>query len=123
MDRFLLISIGAIAGANLRYGVGDWVAQRLGASFPFGALVVNLTGTRILGIFITLATERFLLDPRWMHNPLLGNGANVFAQKYIAHAGQPDWISNFFLMTLHDTGVIGVDLSHISFTQSFFSQS
>lgn len=65
MDRFLLISLGAIVGANLRYWVGDWVAQRVGASFPFGTLVVNLTGTLLLGIFITLATERFLLDPRW----------------------------------------------------------
>lgn len=65
MERFLLISIGAIVGANLRYWVGDAVAQRLGASFPFGTLVVNLTGTFILGIFITLATERFLWDPQW----------------------------------------------------------
>lgn len=65
MDRFILISIGAVVGANLRYWVGDWVAQRAGASFPFGTLVVNLTGTLILGIFLTLATERFLLDPRW----------------------------------------------------------
>lgn len=65
MERFLLISVGAIVGANLRYWVGDWVAQRLGASFPYGTLVVNLTGTLILGIFITLAAERFLWDPRW----------------------------------------------------------
>lgn len=65
MDRFVLISLGAVLGANLRYWVGDWVAQRVGAAFPLGTLVVNLTGTLILGIFITLATERFLLDPRW----------------------------------------------------------
>lgn len=65
MDRFLLISLGAIVGANLRYWVGDWVAQRVGGSFPFGTLIVNLTGTLILGIFLTLATERFLIDPRW----------------------------------------------------------
>ena len=65
MDRFLLISLGAIAGANLRYWVGDWVAQRVGASFPFGTLLVNLSGTLLLGIFLTLATERFLIDPRW----------------------------------------------------------
>ncbi len=65
MDRFLLISLGAIVGANLRYWVGDQVAQRLGTTFPYGTLVINLTGTLILGIFITLATERYLLDPRW----------------------------------------------------------
>lgn len=65
MDKFLLISVGAVVGANLRYWVGDWVAQQLGATFPFGTLVINLTGTLLLGVFLTLATERFLWDPRW----------------------------------------------------------
>ena len=35
------------------------------ASFPYGNLIVNLTGSFILGIFVTLATDRLLLDPRW----------------------------------------------------------
>lgn len=61
----MLISIGAILGANARYWVGDWVAQRYGTAFPFGTLLINLTGSLALGFFLTLATERFLLDPRW----------------------------------------------------------
>lgn len=65
METFLLISFGAILGANLRYWVGGWAAQRFGTAFPFGTLIINLTGSFILGVFITLATERFLLDPRW----------------------------------------------------------
>lgn len=46
----------------------------------------------------------------WLQNPWLGNGVNVFAQKYTAYAGQRDWISNFVLMTLHDTGIVGFGL-------------
>jgi CrcB protein len=65
METFLLISAGAIVGANLRYWVGGWAAQRLGTSFPYGNLIINLTGSFILGFFLTLATERLLLDPRW----------------------------------------------------------
>lgn len=65
MDRFLLISLGAIFGANARYWVSDWAAQRFGASFPIGTLIINLTGSFALGLFLTIATERFLLDPRW----------------------------------------------------------
>lgn len=65
METFLLISLGAILGANLRYGVGLWAAGRFGASFPYGNLIINLTGSFILGFFMTLATERLLLDPRW----------------------------------------------------------
>lgn len=44
----------------------------------------------------------------FLANPLLGNGVNVFAQKYTSPSGTRDWISNFFLMTLHDTGIVGL---------------
>jgi fluoride exporter len=65
MEKFLLISAGAILGANARYWLGDWAAQRWGASFPYGTLLINLSGSLLLGFFMTLATERFLVDPRW----------------------------------------------------------
>lgn len=65
METFLLISLGAILGANLRYWVGLWAANRLGTSFPYGNLIINLTGSFILGFFMTLAVDRLLLDPRW----------------------------------------------------------
>lgn len=65
METFLLISTGAILGANLRYWVGGWAVDRFGSSFPYGNLIINLTGSFILGFFITLATDRLLLDPRW----------------------------------------------------------
>ena len=65
METFLLISIGAILGANLRYLVGGWAASRFGASFPYGNLIINLTGSFILGLFMTFAVDRLLLDPRW----------------------------------------------------------
>jgi CrcB protein len=65
MDKFFIIAAGAILGANARYWLGGWIAQRLGTLFPYGNLVINLSGSFLLGLFITLATERFLLDPRW----------------------------------------------------------
>lgn len=40
-------------------------------------------------------------------SPLLGNGANTFAQKYMSPSGTRDWISNLVLMTLHDSGLVG----------------
>jgi fluoride exporter len=65
MQTFLLISLGAVLGANLRYWVGGWAANRFGTSFPFGTLIINISGSLILGFFITLVTDRFLVDPRW----------------------------------------------------------
>ena len=65
MENFLLISVGAILGANTRYWVGDWAAQKWGAAFPFGTLLIYASGSFLLGLFMTLATERLMLDPRW----------------------------------------------------------
>ena len=65
MENFIIISIGAILGANARYWVGDWAAQRWGSSFPLGTLLINASGSFLLGLFMTLATERLMLDPRW----------------------------------------------------------
>lgn len=65
METFLLISLGAIFGANLRYWIGVWAAGRLGTSFPYGNLIINLTGSFMLGFFMTLAVDRLLFDPRW----------------------------------------------------------
>jgi fluoride exporter len=65
MEKFLLISAGAILGANARYWLGDWAAQKWGATFPMGTLIINLTGSLLLGFFMTLATERMMIDPRW----------------------------------------------------------
>lgn len=65
MQTFLLISLGAIAGANLRYLVGQLSARVFSASLPFGTLLINISGSFILGFFLVWTGERVLADPRW----------------------------------------------------------
>ena len=65
MRDMLWISIGAVLGANLRYAVSHWAAKALSASLPWGTLVINVTGSFILGLFLVWTSERVLADPRW----------------------------------------------------------
>jgi CrcB protein len=65
LQTVLLISAGAILGANLRYFVAQIVTRLLPSSFPFGTLVINITASFILGFFIIWTSERVLADPRW----------------------------------------------------------
>ncbi len=65
MQTFLIISLGAILGANCRYWIGGWAVERFGTTFPYGNLIINLSGSFILGIFMTLFTDRFLVNPYW----------------------------------------------------------
>jgi CrcB protein len=59
------ISLGAIVGASARYFVSRFVAKAVTASFPYGTLLINITGSFILGLFLVWSTERALADPRW----------------------------------------------------------
>ena len=65
MEKFLVISAGAILGANARYWIGDWAAQKFGANFPYGTFIINFTGSLLIGFFLTLATEKLMIDTKW----------------------------------------------------------
>jgi CrcB protein len=59
MDAFLLISIGAVVGANARFLVSGLAANRWGTAFPYGTLIVNLAGCVVIGCFLGVLTSRF----------------------------------------------------------------
>lgn len=65
MIAYLWISLGAIVGASARYFVSRFIAKVASATFPYGTLLINVTGSFILGLFLVWSTERALPDPRW----------------------------------------------------------
>ncbi len=65
MPAFLFVSLGAIAGANLRYFVSRWAARVISTNFPYGTLIINISGSFIVAFFLVWTTERVLADPRW----------------------------------------------------------
>ena len=64
MNDILVISIGAILGANARWIISRYAAKILSPVFPYGTLFINIAGSFIVGFFMIWATERVLLDPR-----------------------------------------------------------
>src|SRR5438105_4677366 len=63
MRDLLLIGTGAVFGANLRYWVVNYVAARLGPAFPYGTLIINVTGSFLLGFILVLISNRLVADP------------------------------------------------------------
>lgn len=64
METLLLIGLGGFIGANLRYWMTGWVAERMGQTFPWGTLVINLSGSLLLAVFIGWSAQHVTLDPR-----------------------------------------------------------
>jgi fluoride exporter len=63
MDKYVMITIGAILGAFCRYWLGLWVTGKLGTDFAYGTWFINLIGSFILGFFLTLHLDRGLFTP------------------------------------------------------------
>lgn len=53
------ISAGAVLGASARLLIGEWGAATWGTSFPWSTLLINVTGSLILGFYLALVMERF----------------------------------------------------------------
>ncbi len=58
MQKFLFLSIGAIAGAGARYGIGVWTSNWLAGStdFPWATFGINVSGSLLLGFFMRYLT-------------------------------------------------------------------
>jgi CrcB protein len=65
MLKIVLVAIGGSIGAVARYLVSTWAAERFGANFPYGTLIVNVVGCFIIGAFMTVTTERLIVNPHW----------------------------------------------------------
>src|SRR5574341_358547 len=63
--NYLIIGIGGFLGAVSRDGVAVWIGQRWGRSFPLGTFVINVSGSFLIGLLMTLMAERFTENPQW----------------------------------------------------------
>ena len=65
MHAYLWVSLGGVLGASMRYALSRYAAKILSPNFPYGTLLINVTGSLLLGWFMIWTTERALADPRW----------------------------------------------------------
>ena len=61
--KYLAVAVGGAVGAMARYYLGNSFWSRIAAPFPTATFVINVTGSFILGFFLTLATERINIGP------------------------------------------------------------
>jgi CrcB protein len=60
--RTLLVAAGGLVGSVARYWLAGWVQSANGTTFPFGTLAVNVLGSFILGLVVTMSLERGLIS-------------------------------------------------------------
>src|SRR2546427_12628671 len=67
MAAYLWIAIGGALGSMGRYWISGLVAERYVHAFPWNTLVVNVTGSLVIGVFGALSEP----EGRWFASPAI----------------------------------------------------
>lgn len=62
MRTYLIVAAGGALGSMARYWLSGVVANRYGETFPWGTLLVNVTGCLVIGFLASLTVA----DGRWL---------------------------------------------------------
>lgn len=54
--ELVYVAIGGAIGAASRYLLSNWIQSRLGATFPWGTFVINVSGSFLIGIVLGLVS-------------------------------------------------------------------
>jgi fluoride exporter len=63
LTRFLLVGVGGALGSMARYWVGGWAPRLLGQAFPYGTLIVNVLGSFLISVVMTVALNTEIISP------------------------------------------------------------
>jgi CrcB protein len=94
---YLWVGLGSALGGMGRYWLSGLVAQRYGETFPWGTLLVNVSGSFVIGLFVALTAPegRLLVSPRFSQFFVAGlcGGYTTFSSfslqtLNLAHAGE-----------------------------------
>ena len=67
MQKYFFIALGGSLGALARVWVGSAVASKLGARFPYGTFVINISACIIIGFSLEFLDRHVELNPAWRY--------------------------------------------------------
>jgi CrcB protein len=62
-----MIGIGGFIGAIARFMLGSYIGNRMGTRFPYGTFVINISGSFVIGVVLTILAERTTASPNWRY--------------------------------------------------------
>jgi len=64
MLAYLWVALGGALGSVMRFALNGVLSDKLGATFPWGTLAANVSGSFLIGILAGLALPEGRLDPQ-----------------------------------------------------------
>ena len=72
LRNLLFVALGGTFGALARFGVGHWLSSLRAAHFPFATLLINVSGSLLMGLIYVAIAERTVLHPDWRSILMVG---------------------------------------------------
>jgi fluoride exporter len=99
MSFYLWVAIGGALGTLARFALSGFVAHHVGETFPWGTLLVNVSGSLVIGFFATFfgPEGRYLIGPTARHFVMTGilGGYTTFSSfslQTLTLAREGDWL-------------------------------
>jgi fluoride exporter len=70
--KYVMVGAGGCLGSILRFWLGTYVGGRMGTRFPYGTLVINVTGSFLIGLIFAVLTAKTSWSPNWSYLILIG---------------------------------------------------
>jgi len=123
VNDILVISVGAILGANARWLVSTYLARMLGPIFPYGTLLINIVGSFVVGFFMVWTTERVVIDSRWRLLVVVGfcgsfTTFSSFAFETMVYLKQGQWALMFTNFLANNLLCLGAALAGMALGQA-----
>lgn len=67
MTKYWMVGIGGFIGSVARFWLGGYISNRMGTRFPYGTFVINISGSFLIGLIVTLLAEREHWSANWRY--------------------------------------------------------
>lgn len=67
MEKYFAVGVGGFMGSIARFWLANYIGQRMGTRFPYGTFLINVSGSFLIGVVMTILTERTHLSPTWRY--------------------------------------------------------
>ena len=67
MVKYWMVGMGGFIGAIARFALGSYIGNRVGSRFPYGTLVINVSGSFLIGFILTMLAQRIDASPNWRY--------------------------------------------------------
>ena len=62
-----MVGLGGFAGAIARFWLGEYIGNRMGTRFPYGTFAINISGSFLIGLVVTVLAERTHWNMSWRY--------------------------------------------------------